>query len=46
MEEKPRDPALGTPFAQMSTGRKLRFIAKLCVCILTLGIAFPNVMGD
>jgi len=41
-----RDPHLGRPFAEMSTSQKIKFVAKLCVCILTLGIAFPNVMGD
>jgi hypothetical protein len=48
MENTPgtRDPKLGTPFAAMSTSRKVMFVAKLCVCILTLGMAFPNVMGD
>ena len=35
-----------TPFGQMTTGQKVRFVAKLVVCILTFGFAFPNVMGD
>jgi len=26
--------------------QKLRFILKLAICILTFGIAFPNVMSD
>jgi hypothetical protein len=39
---KPR----GTPFNKMSGGRKTLFICKLIVCILTFGMAFPNVMAD
>ena len=36
----------GTPYAQMSSSRKALFILKLAVCILTFGMAFPNVMSD
>ena len=48
MENTPgkRDPHFGTPFSTMSRGGKFKFIAKLCICILTLGMAFPNVMSD
>jgi hypothetical protein len=41
-EPKPR----GTPYAQMSATRKALFIFKLAICILTFGMAFPNVMSD
>jgi len=36
----------GTPYAQMTAARKMRFVAKLALCILTFGFAFPNVMFD
>ena len=36
----------GTPYAEMNTARKIRFIGKLALCILTFGFAFPNVMSD
>ncbi len=36
----------GTPYAQMSSSRKVLFIAKLALCIITFGMAFPNVMSD
>lgn len=36
----------GTPFNKMGSGRKTLFICKLIVCILTFGLAFPNVMAD
>ena len=41
-----RPEKFGTPFAQMSRARKLRFVGKLALCILTFGFAFPNVMFD
>ena len=41
-----RSKHLGKPFAEMTLGQKLKFVAKLVVCILTLGMAFPNVMSD
>ncbi|MGE5640954.1 MAG: hypothetical protein ACM30H_12750 [Clostridia bacterium] len=40
--DKPR----GTPYAQMSSSKKVLFIAKLALCIITFGMAFPNVMSD
>jgi hypothetical protein len=48
MEPTPpvRDPHLGKPFAEMTGVQKVKFVAKLAVCIMTLGIAFPNVMSD
>ncbi len=36
----------GTPFKDMTPSRKVIFVLKLAVCILTFGLAFPNVMGD
>jgi hypothetical protein len=39
---KPR----GTPYAEMTIGRKVLFILKLAICIVTFGLAFPNVMSD
>jgi hypothetical protein len=36
----------GTPYNEMKPAQKVRFIFKLAICILTFGIAFPNVMSD
>jgi hypothetical protein len=36
----------GTPFKEMTPKRKLLFVLKLAACILTFGMAFPNVMSD
>jgi hypothetical protein len=36
----------GTPFKEMTRERKLRFVAKLIVCLLTFGFVFPNIMSD
>jgi hypothetical protein len=36
----------GRPFAQMTGRQKSVFIMKLALCILTFGMAFPNVMSD
>jgi hypothetical protein len=44
--KKPLRTDLGKPFAQMTPGEKTRFILKLVVCILTFGMAFPNVMSE
>lgn len=41
---KPRNE--GTKFKDMSPQQKVVFILKLTVCILTFGMAFPNVMSD
>jgi hypothetical protein len=38
--------ARGTPFNKMSGGRKALFVCKLVICIITFGMAFPNVMAD
>ena len=38
--------ATGTPYKDMKPGQKVRFILKLAICILTFGMAFPNVMSD
>src|SRR6266849_1372197 len=45
MEDPNRKPE-GTPYKQMNPKQKLKFILKLAICILTFGLAFPNVMGD
>ncbi|HEX5477126.1 MAG TPA: hypothetical protein VFX09_04655 [Burkholderiales bacterium] len=44
--EEPRDPHLGRPFAQMTSGQKVAFVLKVIACVATLGMAFPNVMSD
>jgi hypothetical protein len=36
----------GMPFRQMTGRQKFLFIVKLTVCIITFGMAFPNVMSD
>jgi hypothetical protein len=36
----------GTPYGEMKPKQKAMFIFKLAVCILTFGMAFPNVMSD
>lgn len=46
MAEHDIDKPRGTPFAQMSAARKVFFIAKLAICIVSFGMIFPNVMGD
>ena len=40
------DKNTGTPFKDMTPTRKVVFILKLAVCIMTFGMAFPNVMSD
>ena len=35
-----------TAFKDMSPSRKVRFVLKLAVCIVTFGFAFPNVMSE
>ncbi|HYL89304.1 MAG TPA: hypothetical protein VEU32_11155 [Burkholderiales bacterium] len=42
--EDPRK--FGTPYKEMQPRQKFFFICKLVICILTFGLAFPNVMGD
>jgi hypothetical protein len=37
---------MATLYKDMTVKQKVRFIAKLAVCILTFGFVFPNVMGD
>ena len=44
--EEYRPIKFGTPYADMTLARKLRFIAKLVLCVATFGFAFPNVMFD
>ena len=36
----------GTPFGSMKPFQKGFFIFKVVVCVLTFGMAFPNVMSD
>ena len=36
----------GLPFKSMNRQQKVFFILKLSVCIMTFGLAFPNVMSD
>ena len=36
----------GTPYKEMTPRKKFFFILKVIVCVLTFGMAFPNVMGD
>lgn len=36
----------GTAYRDMTPRRKLIFILKLAVCIMTFGMAFPNIMSD
>jgi hypothetical protein len=36
----------GTPYSEMKPMQKVLFVLKLAVCIITFGLAFPNVMGD
>jgi hypothetical protein len=35
-----------TPYKEMNPRQKVLFIVKLAICILTFGMAFPNVMSD
>ena len=42
VERKPE----GTPYNQMNKPQKVRFVLKVILCVLTFGLAFPNVMGD
>jgi hypothetical protein len=34
------------PFKKMSRRKKVIFILKLSLCIMTFGFAFPNIMSD
>ena len=36
----------GTPFKDMKPEQKVKFILKLIVCIMTFGMAFPNIMSE
>jgi hypothetical protein len=44
--EDPNRKREGTPYKQMNAKQKVVFILKLTVCILTFGMAFPNVMSE
>ena len=41
-EQKPK----GTAYKDMRPAQKVRFVLKVIVCVLTFGMAFPNVMSD
>lgn len=45
MENQNRKPE-GTAYKDMSPRRKLIFVLKLAICIMTFGMAFPNIMSD
>ncbi len=34
------------PFSEMTRRQKFFFVVKLTLCIVTFGMAFPNVMSD
>ena len=36
----------GMAFKEMEPRRKLVWVLKLMVCIVTFGMAFPNIMSD
>lgn len=36
----------GTPYKAMTPARKALFIFKVVVCVITFGMAFPNVMSS
>jgi hypothetical protein len=40
------DKQRGTPYHEMKPKQKFFFVIKLAICIITFGMAFPNVMGD
>jgi hypothetical protein len=40
------DKAEGTRYTDMTPARKAFFVFKVIVCVLTFGMAFPNVMSD
>ncbi len=35
-----------TPYKDMTPNKKLKFILKLAICIISFGMIFPNVMSD
>jgi len=45
VEDPNRKPS-GTPYKEMKPRQKVLFILKVAICILTFGMAFPNVMSD
>lgn len=34
----------GTPYKDMNRSQKVRFVLKVILCVMTFGLAFPNVM--
>jgi hypothetical protein len=45
MEEQLKQQS-GTKFKDMTGAQKTTFILKVIVCVLTFGMAFPNVMSE
>jgi hypothetical protein len=45
-EAMERSKALGTPYKDMPSAQKVKWVLKLIACICTFGMAFPNVMGE
>ena len=41
-----RPKTLGTPFKDMPSATKIRWVLKLVVCVMSFGFIFPNVMSD
>lgn len=41
-----RSKELGTPYKDMPSAQKVKWILKVIVCVCTLGMVFPNVMGE
>lgn len=37
---------MATAYKDMKPKQKVIFVMKLAICIITFGMAFPNVMGD
>ncbi len=35
----------GPKWAEMSGGKKVLYIARICVCIVSFGMIFPNAFG-
>jgi hypothetical protein len=39
-------PRVSHPYSEMTGRQKFFFVVKLAICIVTFGMAFPNVMSD
>jgi hypothetical protein len=44
--DKPLVVSHGKKFADMTRTQKVVFVAKVVVCVVTFGFAFPNVQND